>query len=47
MKLSALAFLTLVLICPSMAFAHGGGCRQADKPLCCHMDNSTGTVHCH
>lgn len=27
---------------------HGGGCRKSSPPgMCCHMDNSTGTVHCH
>lgn len=28
--------------------AHGGGCRKSSPAgMCCHMDNSTGTVHCH
>jgi hypothetical protein len=32
----------------SAAEAHGGGCRKSSPPgQCCHMDNSTGTVHCH
>lgn len=27
---------------------HGGGCRKSSPPgKCCHMDNRTGTVHCH
>lgn len=27
---------------------HGGGCRKSSPPnQCCHMDNSTGVVHCH
>ena len=27
---------------------HGGGCRKSSPPgQCCHMDNSTGFVHCH
>ena len=27
---------------------HGGGCRKSSPPgMCCHMDNSTGIVHCH
>ncbi len=27
---------------------HGGGCRKSSPPgQCCHMDNSTGRVHCH
>lgn len=30
------------------ASAHGGGCRKSSPPgQCCHMDNSTGYVHCH
>lgn len=30
------------------AAAHGGGCRKSSPPgQCCHMDNSTGLVHCH
>ena len=29
-------------------FEHGGGCRKSSPPgQCCHMDNKTGTVHCH
>lgn len=32
----------------SAASAHGGGCRKNSPPgQCCHMNNSTGTVHCH
>lgn len=27
---------------------HGGGCRKSSPPgQCCHMDHSTGIVHCH
>lgn len=27
---------------------HGGGCRKSSPPgQCCHMDNRTGTEHCH
>jgi hypothetical protein len=27
---------------------HGGGCCKSSPPgQCCHMDNSTGSVHCH
>ena len=27
---------------------HGGGCRDSSPPgQCCHMDHSTGIVHCH
>jgi hypothetical protein len=29
-------------------FEHGGGCRKSSpQGQCCHMDNRTGTVHCH
>ncbi len=29
-------------------FEHGGGCRKDSLPgMCCHMDHSTGIVHCH
>lgn len=32
----------------SVVMAHGGGCRKNSTPgMCCHMDNSTGVVHCH
>lgn len=28
--------------------SHGGGCRKSSPPgQCCHMDRSTGVVHCH
>ena len=47
MKTLILALSIAAVLTPSVAYAHGGGCREADKPLCCHMDNSTGTVHCH
>ena len=27
---------------------HGGGCRKSSPPgQCCHLQTSTGTVHCH
>lgn len=46
MKLT-LAALAFFAICAT-AQAHGGGCRKNSPPgQCCHMDNSTGTVHCH
>lgn len=42
-----LVTLTL-LFASTMALAHGGGCRKSSPPgQCCHMDNSTGQVHCH
>lgn len=42
----ALALLAVTL--PSLAYAHGGGCRKDSLPgQCCHMDHSTGIVHCH
>jgi hypothetical protein len=42
-----LLFLTLSVLLPSLAYAQGGGCRRDSLPACCHMDNSTGIVHCH
>ncbi len=43
-----LAVALLALTLPMAANAHGGGCRKSSPPgQCCHMDNSTGTVHCH
>lgn len=37
-----------VVVFSSLAFAHGGGCRKDSPPgQCCHMDRSTGLVHCH
>jgi hypothetical protein len=46
MKLFLMTILISVMSI-SAASAHGGGCRKAHLPQCCHMDNSTGTVHCH
>lgn len=32
----------------SQIVEHGGGCRKSSPTgQCCHMDNSTGMVHCH
>ncbi len=46
MKMLILA-VTLVFA-TTAAMAHGGGCRKSSPPgQCCHMDNSTGYVHCH
>ena len=46
-KLVLLAALFFALA-PVAADAHGGGCRKSSPPgQCCHMDNSTGSVHCH
>lgn len=40
--------LLAVLMLTGQAGAHGGGCRKNSSPgQCCHMDNSTGSVHCH
>lgn len=40
--------LCLMALMPGIANAHGGGCRKSSPPgQCCHMDNSTGSVHCH
>lgn len=33
---------------PQEEVEHGGGCRKSSpQGMCCHMDNSTGIVHCH
>lgn len=43
--MTALAILAAMT---TLATAHGGGCRKSSPPgQCCHMDNSTGSVHCH
>lgn len=35
-------------ISENVVLEHGGGCRKSSPPgQCCHMDNRTGTVHCH
>lgn len=40
------AALSMMTIAP--ANAHGGGCRKSSPPgQCCHMESSTGRVHCH
>lgn len=32
----------------SQTFEHGGGCRKSSPTgQCCHMQTSTGRVHCH
>ncbi|MBL3676449.1 MAG: hypothetical protein JKP92_02915 [Alphaproteobacteria bacterium] len=42
-----LTFAVTAAFCVT-AQAHGGGCRKDSPPgQCCHMDNRTGTVHCH
>ncbi|MCF6346061.1 MAG: hypothetical protein L3J00_06280 [Thiomicrorhabdus sp.] len=39
---------TAILGNDGIVVAHGGGCRKSSPPgKCCHMDNSTGIVHCH
>ncbi len=50
LALRALFVLGVVslLALPAPLAAHGGGCRKSSPPgQCCHMDNSTGLVHCH
>lgn len=46
MKYILIAFL-LMAVTTNVALAHGGGCRKADLPKCCHMEKKTGRVHCH
>lgn len=46
---AALVFsLSTTALATAPAFAHGGGCRKSSPPgQCCHLQTSTGTVHCH
>jgi hypothetical protein len=48
-KTMKILIVTLTLLfTSSIAMAHGGGCRKSSPPgQCCHMQTSTGTVHCH
>lgn len=42
------ALLVASVTVPTIAHAHGGGCRKDSPPgKCCHMDKKTGKVHCH
>lgn len=35
------------IFAPEVTF-HGGGCRKSSPPgQCCHMQKSSGQVHCH
>jgi len=37
-----------VLLPEGREIGHGGGCRKSSPPgKCCHMQKSTGKVHCH
>lgn len=48
MKKLVIALAALGVLLPSLAHAHGGGCRKSSPPgQCCHMDNKAGSVHCH
>lgn len=48
MKVLLVLSLAISVMVPQASFAHGGGCRKSSPPgQCCHMDNSTGYVHCH
>ncbi len=48
MKKFSLLLALAIMGIPAIAYAHGGGCRKSSPPgQCCHMDNSTGSVHCH
>lgn len=37
----------IAITTPTLAHSHAGGCRKADRPLCCHTETKTGTDHCH
>jgi hypothetical protein len=46
--MKTLIVLLATLFFANAVMAHGGGCRKDSSPgQCCHMNNSTGTVHCH
>ncbi len=50
MKQTVVAFLAVAFFAAAVvpASAHGGGCRKSSPPgQCCHMQKSTGRVHCH
>jgi hypothetical protein len=48
MKRFVAILAVLAFSLPTIAWAHGGGCRKSSPPgQCCHMDNSVGSVHCH
>lgn len=43
-----LALTLLAFLAPSIANAHGGGCRKSSPAgQCCHKNHKTGEVHCH
>jgi hypothetical protein len=45
---SIITLLLIALSLPSLAMAHGGGCRKnSPAGKCCHMDRKVGKVHCH
>lgn len=47
-KMTRLIMALVFVTCATAAHSHGGGCRKSSPPgQCCHMDNSTGSVHCH
>lgn len=44
----AVALALAVMVAGLPADANGGGCRKSSPPgKCCHMQKSTGKVHCH
>lgn len=46
--LTAVFTVTFATMTFGVAEAHGGGCRKSSPPgKCCHMQKSTGKVHCH
>lgn len=48
MRLTLAALALIATMIPALAHSHGGGCRKDSLPgQCCHMDHSTGIVHCH
>jgi len=48
MKLCIAVLALVSMLTTGLAHAHGGGCRKSSPPgQCCHMQTSTGQVHCH
>ncbi len=48
MKKIITLLITVAFLFPTLAYAHGGGCRKSSPPgQCCHKNHSTGVVHCH
>ncbi|MDP3338910.1 hypothetical protein [Frigidibacter sp.] len=48
MAIGATPAMAVPVFTDGVTVEHGGGCRKSSPPgQCCHMQTSTGTVHCH